>query len=143
LFLTAAAAATAELSDEEKAEVGPLKEAIARALFWTQKIINPPLKNAVCALVDYVFPVPAAVSTLLFAVGCLVGIAPSDMKDPCKDIAWDPIKAVSRCAPFDLISTRSHLAFYTICWCVVIDCRRLFSLSPVMPSHTMPRSPAQ
>lgn len=94
-MLAAAAAATAELSDEEKAEVGPLKEAQTRALFWTQKIINPPLKNAVCGLVDYVLPVPAPVSTLLFAVGCLVGIDPNDMKDPCKDISWDQIKLVS------------------------------------------------
>ncbi|CAE7476473.1 unnamed protein product, partial [Symbiodinium microadriaticum] len=87
-----AAAATASLSDEERGEVGPMKEAMARALYWTQQIINAPLKNGISALTDYVFPVPAVVSTLLFAAGCLVGIAPSNMKDVCGDISWDAIK---------------------------------------------------
>ena len=113
----AAAAATADLSDEEKSDIGLLKETLARALFWTQQVINAPLKNGVCALVDYVLPVPPAVTSLLFAVGCLVNIAPDSMKDPCKDISWDAVKKVCLSHVISLL-----LAYNVMCYYVPLFC---------------------
>ncbi len=84
-----------ELSEEEKAELGPIKEATGRALYWTQQIINAPLSHGYTALKDYILPVSNPVLHLFFAVGCLIGISPKDMKDPGGDISWDIIKEVT------------------------------------------------
>jgi len=86
------ASATQDLDEETKAEQGALKDSVARAQFWTQKLINTPFKPYFRALQEYTFPAPSAVSTLFFASGCLLGINPSDMKDACNDIAWSAIK---------------------------------------------------
>lgn len=88
------AAAIAELSDEEKAEQSSIKDAVTRAAFWTQQIINVPISNGYTALRDYVFPLPAIYMNLFYCVGCLIGISPSTMKDPCGDLSWNAIKMV-------------------------------------------------
>jgi hypothetical protein len=90
-----------ELSDEEKAEQTPIKDATTRASFWTQQIINVPISHGYAVLRDHVLPVPNLYLTLFFCAGCLIGIDPSSMKDPCGDITWDAIKKVSR-APLSL-----------------------------------------
>jgi len=88
----AANEAVGALDEEEKAELGPMKEAISRALYWTQNVINAPIRTATASLKDHVLPPPAVVSSLFFATGCLVGIEPNSMRDPCKDISWDALK---------------------------------------------------
>lgn len=89
---TVGSASVEDLDEEAKAEQGPMKEAIARAQFWTQKLINPPFRTYFRALQDYRLPAPAAVAQLFFATGLLLGIAPDSMRDPCKDLSWDAIK---------------------------------------------------
>jgi hypothetical protein len=87
-----------ELSEEEKAEEGPIRDATTRAVFWTQQIINVPITNGYTVLRDFLFPVPNLYLTLFYCVGCLVGIPPSSMKDPCGDISWDAIRQVESLA---------------------------------------------
>lgn len=81
-----------DLDEEAKAEQGPMKEAIARAQFWTQQLINAPHRTYFRALQDYRLPAPPAVASLFYATGLLLGIEPDSMKNPCKDIGWDEIK---------------------------------------------------
>lgn len=83
-----------ELTEEERAEQGPIKDSITRAAYWTQQIINVPISNGYNSLRDHVLPVPAMYLTLFYCVGCLIGIPPSSMRDPCGDLSWDAIKKV-------------------------------------------------
>lgn len=92
---TVGAASVEDMDEEAKAEQGPMKEAIARAQFWTQQIINAPFRTYFRALQEYRLPAPPAVSQLFFATGLLLGISPDTMRDPCKDIGWDEIKETS------------------------------------------------
>lgn len=92
--LIAVTASTGELSEEEKAELGPLKEAEARALFWTQKIINTPISTASKALLEYVLPMPTVVTQLLYAIGCVLGVDGKQMRDKGGDISWPLVKQV-------------------------------------------------
>jgi hypothetical protein len=94
VILIAGASSVEDLDEEAKAEQGAMKEAIARAQFWTQKLINPPFRTYFGALSGHVLPAPVAVSTLFFAAGCLFGLDPDSMKDCCKDYGWDKIKQV-------------------------------------------------
>lgn len=81
-----------ELDEESRAEQGPLRDAVARAQLWTQKIINAPLRAYFRALYEHSLPAPPAVCSLFFASGCLLGIEPSKMKDACNEVSWDAIK---------------------------------------------------
>jgi len=87
-----AAASTGELAEEEKSDIGPLKEAEARALFWTQRIINTPISTASKALLEYVLPMPTVVTQLLFAIGCVLGVDGQQMRDKGGDISWNLVR---------------------------------------------------
>ena len=92
-----AAASTGELAEEEKSDIGPLKEAEARALFWTQRIINTPISTASKALLEYVLPMPTVVTQLLFAIGCVLGVDGQQMRDKGGDISWNLVRQVLLC----------------------------------------------
>jgi hypothetical protein len=96
----------AELSEEEKAELGTMREATARALYWTQQLINAPNSGGFLGMRDHAFPVPPSVLNLLFATGCLLGVEPKAMKDACGDLSWDALKQVylSRLTPHSSLS---------------------------------------
>jgi len=88
----AGAASVEDMDEDAKAEQGAMQEAIARAQFWTQQLVNTPYRTYFRALQDHKLPAPAAVGGVFYACGLLLGIEPRSMKNPCKDIGWDEIK---------------------------------------------------
>lgn len=90
-----ATAQLSSLSDEERAEIGTLAEAEARALFWTQTLLNNPTNAILKSLHEYKIPMFPSLLNLLFAVGCLLSNPPASMRDCGGDLSWESLKEIA------------------------------------------------
>lgn len=73
----------------------PYAEVVARAVFYTQKVILGEISDATLSCVKCVLPPHVSVIQLFYAVGLLCGVESSLMCDPCGELSWDAIKAVN------------------------------------------------
>lgn len=82
--------------DEVKEEMTlpPYTESVARANFYTQKVILSEFADATISYSGYVLPPPLPVMQLFYAVGLLCGADAASLCDPCGDLSWDQIKTV-------------------------------------------------
>jgi hypothetical protein len=56
---------------------------------WSSKFGSGPLSSALSCLKKHALPVPAPVSKLLYAVGCLVNFHAAQLTDVCGDPSWE------------------------------------------------------
>lgn len=91
-----------DATDEMKEQLAlpPYTESVARALFYTQKVILSEISDATLSCGGCVLPPPMAVMQLFYAAGLMCGMTASEMCDPCGDLSWDAIKKVRVTAYF-------------------------------------------
>lgn len=84
-----------DASDEVKEEMTlpPYTEAVAKANFYTQKVISSELSDATLSCSSCILPPPLPVLQLFYAVGLTCGVPGSTMIDVCGELSWDAIKA--------------------------------------------------
>jgi hypothetical protein len=73
----------------------PYTEAVARANFYTQKVILSEFSDVMLSYAGYILPPPQPVLQLFYAVGLLVGLAGKSLCNACGDLCWDAMKLVS------------------------------------------------
>lgn len=77
---------------KEEMTLPPYTEAVARANFYTQKVILSEFSDATLSYAGYVLPPPLPVLQLFYCVGLLCGVPGKDLCDPCGNLSWDAIK---------------------------------------------------
>jgi hypothetical protein len=78
--------------DAPKPDLPAFTESVARATFYTQKVILPAVTDITLSYQGYILPPPISVMQLFYAVACLCGVNPSSMNDACGDLSWEKIK---------------------------------------------------
>lgn len=104
---------------KEQMTLPPYTESVARANFFTQKVILSEFSDAILSCGGCVLPPPVSVLQLFYATGLLSGMQGSALCDACGDLSWEAIKSVR----FTLLSfvLDSFLTFGRLL-CVELPC---------------------